>query len=91
MDKDASPLCTQMDHGISGRNKLTYTQCKLKKGNFNRVTWIPTKFAKVGKVLRLKDDDGWVVQEIWKIEDESAVKAREREHDQWAIGRGLKK
>ena len=70
---------------------MNYSQCKLRKGNLNQVTWIPSKFAKVGKVLRLKDDDGWVVTEIWKTEPEEYVKARNKDHARWAVGRGLKK
>lgn len=49
----------------------TYRQCVLTKqlGNdeydtmcySTRTAWIPSKFAVVGKVLRLGDDDGWTV------------------------------
>jgi len=70
---------------------MNYKQCLLKKGTKTCVSWIPAKFAKVGKVLRLKDDDGWVVQEIWSTAPEDYVKGRSRDHEQWAIGRGLKK
>jgi len=70
---------------------MNYKQCKLKKGNTCRVTWLPDKFAKKGKLLRLKDDDGWVVQEVWATESEANVKARERTFDRWAIGKGLRK
>ena len=43
------------------------TQCRLKKGNTETVSWIPTKFAKKGKYLKLKNnrtnewEDGWQV------------------------------
>jgi len=70
---------------------MNYTQCKLRKGSLNQVTWIPSKFAKVGKVLRLKNDDGWVVEEVWKTEPEKYVKERCKDHDKWAVGRGLRK
>lgn len=50
----------------------TYRQCVLTKpldhkhysdtpGYSTRTAWIPSKFAVVGKVLRLGDDDGWTV------------------------------
>jgi hypothetical protein len=43
-----------------------FKQCSMKRGNVTRVEWIPTEYAKVGKVLRLRDDgvwvDGWVVE-----------------------------
>lgn len=38
----------------------------MRKNNAFRVSWIPAKFAKVGQVLKLKDnnewDDGWIVE-----------------------------
>jgi hypothetical protein len=55
------------------------------------VTWIPSKFAKVGKVLRLKDVDGWVVKEVWTTKSEEVVKAQGHDSERWAVGRGLKK
>jgi hypothetical protein len=70
---------------------MNYKQCRLRKGTTFRVTWLPEKFAKIGKVLRLHDDDGWVVEAIWGTDTEENVKAREREHERWAVGRGLKK
>ncbi len=44
----------------------TYTQCALRKGSSEQISFIPTKFANLNKVLKLKDaegnwDDGWVV------------------------------
>ena len=50
---------------------VKYVQCELKRnvgdGSEQTVSYIPQKFAKVGHVLRLKDDndewvDGWVVE-----------------------------
>jgi len=51
---------------------VNYTQCKLKKktqdGETHQMSWIPSEFAKVGKVLKLRDegtdnwDNGWVVE-----------------------------
>lgn len=42
-----------------------YNQCKLKRNNEEQVTWIPQKFAKVGKVVKLKEEDGW--QDGWEV------------------------
>lgn len=45
-----------------------YTQCKLRKDNLHQMSWIPSEFAKVGKVVKLRDeddgkwDDGWIVE-----------------------------
>jgi len=80
----------KLDHFRSD-NGMKYKQCKLKKGTNYLVTWLPEKFAKKHKVLRLKDDDGWVVQAVWGNATEEDVKTNEREHERWAVGRGLKK
>lgn len=51
-----------------------YRHCRLVKpvGTCEKVvvSWIPEKFAEVGRVVKLKDDDktwedGWVVREVW--------------------------
>jgi hypothetical protein len=45
-----------------------YTQCRLKKGTKEQMSWIPGEFAVAGKVVKLKDadtgnwDDGWIVE-----------------------------
>jgi hypothetical protein len=52
-----------------------YRQCKLRKGNSFQTSWLPDCFAKLGKVLRLRDqdkkwDDGWVVIEVGQVQTE---------------------
>lgn len=37
----------------------THTQCSLQHGNTHTTSWIPTKFAQVGAVVKLKDKSGW--------------------------------
>lgn len=48
--------------------KTDYTQCKLTKYDFVELAWIPSQFAKLGKVIKLKIcgiwNDGWKVSEI---------------------------
>lgn len=45
-----------------------YTQCKLRKDNTYQTSWIPSNFAQVGKVVKLRDEetgiwtDGWIVE-----------------------------
>ena len=54
-----------------------YSQCKLRKGDTFQVSWIPAKFAQVGRPVALRTevrsgdaqharnwDDGWVVVEV---------------------------
>ena len=67
-----------------------YKQCMLEKkmpGALQRkVTYLPTKFAKVGGVLKLKDeqgawDDGWKVLSVGSTEQEdSSVRKKIRQH-----------
>jgi hypothetical protein len=46
------------------KNDYDVKQCVLNKGNLWMTVWIPAKFAVKGKILRLKDDDGWRVDEV---------------------------
>jgi len=43
-----------------------YKQCVLRRGSVEQTSWIPEKFAVIGKTLKLKIgdewDDGWVVK-----------------------------
>jgi len=58
-----------------------YRQCKLKCGNTCQTSWIPEKFAKVGKLLKLDSKkigevkevrkNTWVVSEVFgRIEED---------------------
>jgi hypothetical protein len=63
---------------IIGRLMKYFKQCKLKKDKTTTTSWIPEKYAKVGKSLELKNDDiwenGWVVAEVFtKRKSEEAV------------------
>jgi hypothetical protein len=47
----------------------TYQQCRLRRLNTEQVSFLPQQFAVVGRVLRLKQDDGtwqdgWVVANV---------------------------
>lgn len=55
---------------------MNHCQCKLKKGDVYTVVWIPEKYAKVGKYLKLKDDDGWEVVEVCTKKDSKEVQKR---------------
>ena len=56
--------------------KKYHCQCKLKKGDTYQVSWIPEKYAKVGKYLKLKDDDGWEVIEVGTKKNSKEVQKR---------------
>ena len=58
-----------------------WKQCKMTKGTLCQTAWIPSKFAVVGKYLRIKDDDGWKVEEVSTVEmPEVTIMARSRDH-----------
>lgn len=46
---------------------IYYKQCVLKKSNVQTISWIPEQYAKVDKILSLKEDDGWKVVEVGPI------------------------
>lgn len=67
---------------------MTYTQCKLTHPDGTCMTsWIPTKFAKKNKILKLKDNgvwkDGWVVTSVFGTQDEKIVLARRSDYRNW--------
>lgn len=50
-----------------------YTLCLLIKGNLTKVSFMPTQVAKVGEVLKLREnggelEDGWIVSARWDSE-----------------------
>jgi hypothetical protein len=67
---------------------MKYYQCLLCK-NIDKETimvigWIPEKYAKLGKFLRIKDDDdlwnnGWTVKEVYNSQDAEFVFSHERD------------
>lgn len=56
---------------------MNYSQCKLQKDDLVQVSWIPNRFALVGKPVRLRDDgvwvDGWIVVEVWQTISEDQL------------------
>lgn len=62
----------------------TMTQCRLERDGSYQVTWIETKFAKVGRVVDLDEpagrDCGWKVAKIGSTMDAKVVAARERDY-----------
>ncbi|MCW8133634.1 MAG: hypothetical protein KIS92_25035 [Planctomycetota bacterium] len=59
---------------------------KTKSGTSESVGWIPEQFAKLGKPLKLKDEDGqwvdgWVVTQVGSVRRAAAeVNHRSRDH-----------
>jgi len=55
---------------------MNHRQCKLQKGISFTYSWIPEKFAKVGNCVKLKDDNGWQVVNVFGIMDSKKVQER---------------
>jgi hypothetical protein len=65
---------------LEKKSDTPYTQCTLEKVEGDRTirqtSWLPTKFAKKGKVLKLREDkfsewtDGWVVILVGETRDD---------------------
>ena len=54
-------MCECLEH-----DSAEYTQCTLRKDNRYQTSWLPSKFAKVARVLKLRRPDGtwengWIV------------------------------
>lgn len=65
--------------------RQTYTQCVLAKGVSITTSFIPSNFAQIGRILRLKDSDGtwtdgWVVESCGAVSSEEDVFLYERIH-----------
>lgn len=68
----------------------TYTQCRLEKpwqdiGSLVDIVWIPTKYAKLNKILKIKQedaswDDGWTVTAVYSTKKASEVESNERDY-----------
>lgn len=72
---------------------MFFKQCLLRKGPKRMMSWLPALFAKVGKVLKLRNtiqsgclvdhgawDDGWIVMEVYGGEEERELEERSRDH-----------
>ena len=55
---------------------IPYCHCGLRNGNKREVSYIPKKFAVVGEIIKIKQEDGswedgWVVESVGTEVDES--------------------
>lgn len=59
---------------------IYYRQCKLNRNGSIQTAWIPEKFAKRGKYLRIKQDDGWLVEEVYGRQPEDWVISKSQDY-----------
>lgn len=61
-----------------------YTQCYLLKGNKSQVAWIPSKFAIIDKIIKIKQngvwDDGWKVITTFGVLPSKHIEKHERDY-----------
>lgn len=59
---------------------MNYTQCHLVKGNKHQTAYIPSKFAVVGKIVKLLKEDGWLVTDTYTTMSEGQVLENSKDH-----------
>jgi len=59
---------------------MNYTQCHLVKNNRHKTAYIPSKFARIGKIVKLLDDDGWLVTNTYTTMSEDKVLENSKDH-----------
>jgi hypothetical protein len=65
---------------------MNYKQCRLEKKLLQQTVWLPTQFCILNKIVKIKDDDGWIVKNIYKVEcDEKVVVERSRDYTKQRI------
>lgn len=58
----------------------TMRQVRLQKNGRERIAWIPDSWARRGTYIRLHDDDGWKVTDVYARMDAAFVQARSRDY-----------
>ena len=62
------------------KKDINYIQCALTRKNYNHMAWIPERFAKVGKFIKIKkQDDTW--EDGWEVMSCSDTKRTAKEAD----------
>jgi len=59
---------------------MLYQQCELQRGSYRKMAWIPKKFAVRKKVLKIKGEDGWVVQATHSVMEQTELLERSQDY-----------
>lgn len=43
---------------------MFYKQCNIMRDKTHEIVWLPETMAKIGKILKIKNEDGWCVVEV---------------------------
>ena len=57
---------------------MFYRQCNLRKNNVETTSWLPEQYARCGKWVKLKEEDGWLITNVSKkrIEEKELMERR---------------
>jgi len=55
-------------------------QCNLSRGSARKTAWLPQRFAKKGKALKIKGVDGWIVMSCGTKLEEKKVLERSQDY-----------
>ena len=63
---------------------MNYTQCKINKKYKFDIAWIPSKFATIGKIIKIKIDgiwnNGWSVIDVYSSNSEDHILEHEMDY-----------
>ena len=63
---------------------MNYTQCHIQKQTKHDIAWIPSKFAEIGKYIKIKIDgiwdNGWKIIKTYSVNSESRVLDHEMDY-----------
>ncbi len=59
---------------------MRYKHCLMLRGTTYQMAWIPEKFATVGKYVKLKDQDGWKIEQAYTSAPEDYVLSHRDDH-----------
>lgn len=52
----------------------------MKKGTRRSVVWVPEKYAVLGKVVKLIEEDGWEIIEVYNTRPSAEVNERSQDY-----------
>lgn len=63
---------------------MNYTQCKINKKDKFDIAWIPSKFANIGRIIKIKIDgiwnNGWSVIDVYSSNSEDHILEHEMDY-----------
>lgn len=60
---------------FSNHTRSTFQQCKMKRGDKIHTAWIPSKYAKQGEYIKIREKGEWI--DGYCVEEVGSIKMRE--------------